>query len=56
MRQQTWTVKIDYSNSERYGSFRFESNYWKNNYLNANEGKWLYVDDDANPWWRIYRA
>ena len=58
--QQTWIVKIDYSNSDRNGSFRFESDYWKNYYdnmyLNANTGKWLYVDDDENPWWRVSRA
>ena len=50
-KKQTWIVKIDPSD----GTFLFESTYWKRgNYLNGNEGFWLYCDTDgSNSWWNV---
>ena len=50
-KKQTWIVKIDPSD----GTFLFESTYWnKGNYLNGNEGYWLYCDrDGSQSWWNL---
>ena len=50
-KKQTWIVKKDPSD----GTFLFESTYWKRgNYLNGNEGRWLYCDTDgSSSWWNV---
>ena len=50
-KKQTWIVKKDPSD----GTFLFESTYWKRgNYLNGNEGRWLYCDTDGkSSWWNV---
>ena len=50
-KKQTWIVKKDPSD----GTFLFESTYWnRGNYLNGNEGSFLYCDTDgSSSWWNV---